>query len=185
MQHVALYNQHKLFACSDQWQTGIHQTDKNMLHLLLLIFEHKLADSNFSIGKQETPVYLTHTGIINETGKLMAGTIGKYAYNFVCLPLDQKNTLCLLCNDSLQIEQVMQFVNEEISRNDFLLKVEKKPAIELPENHHESIAEWILIGAGDSSLRSFTAYQAQPKLASMIKKFGLDKASKSMSTYTL
>jgi hypothetical protein len=46
-------------------------------------------------------VYLANTGIVNEAGIAMLNTAGKFAYNFMIVPLDSDFTLALLCNESL------------------------------------------------------------------------------------
>lgn len=56
---------------------------------------------------------------MNEAGVAMENTIGKFAYNFVCIPIENK-TLTLLCSDSLQIDEVDDFVKFWISQNGFL-----------------------------------------------------------------
>ena len=57
---------------------------------------------------------MTHTGIVNEAGITMENTVGKYAYRFICIPLDQDLTLALLCSDSLLIEDISEFINFEL-----------------------------------------------------------------------
>ena len=74
-------------------------------------------DKDESPQKHEQSVFLTHTGITNEAGVVMEETIGKFAYNFVCIPLDENITLALLCSDSLQIEEIQEYVDFWSSQN--------------------------------------------------------------------
>jgi hypothetical protein len=68
----------------------------------------------------ETPVYLTHTQIVNEAGIHISNTAGKYAFNFMVLRLSKETTLVLLCTDSLQVEDVNDFVTFYLEGNNFL-----------------------------------------------------------------
>lgn len=79
-------------------------------------------------------MYLTHTGIVNEAGIAMDNTVGKYSYRFVCIPLDQNCTLTVLCSEFLVVEDLVEYINYEMSQCDFLKKLEEKPAIEKAEN---------------------------------------------------
>ena len=65
-------------------------------------------------------MFLTHTGIVNEAGITMENTVGKYAYRFICIPLEHDCTLALLCSDSLQFEDISEFINFEMSQKDFI-----------------------------------------------------------------
>lgn len=115
LEHVALFDGDQLLACSKSWHQTIHQVDKTLLHIQLMIYRQ-----SESTEKKEQSVFLTHTGIVNEAGVAMENTIGKFAYNFVCIPMENDKTLTLLCSDSLQIEEVNDFVQFWVSQNGFL-----------------------------------------------------------------
>lgn len=85
----------------------------------------------------------------------MEGTIARFAYRYIIIPLDQNCSFCVLCSDSLQLEELQEFINFEISKNDFLLKLNEDPAIENYQNSPKNLVEWMLISENNNSLRKY------------------------------
>lgn len=55
LEHVALFHQEKLFACSPSWANKLEEVDKSLLHLQLLMFLNEPVCQKV----HETPMYLT------------------------------------------------------------------------------------------------------------------------------
>lgn len=110
----------------------------------------------------EVAVYLTHTGIINEAGIAMQDTIGNYAYRFICMPIAAKCTLALLCSESIQTEELADFLNFQMAQRDFFKCLEAVPDIENEANANQSLMEWLYcerVSADHSVVRT---YQRDP-----------------------
>lgn len=117
LEHIAFFYEDRLLACSDSWDEKIHEVDKNLLYYQYLMHRHSPKMENMdekSLQDRdswlEVPVYLTHTGIINEVGQAMKNSIGSFAYRFICIPITMKCTLALLCSESIQVEEVMAYL---------------------------------------------------------------------------
>ena len=58
-----------------------------------------------SLTSEESKVYLTATGVINEAGVTMANTVGRHDYRLIKIELDERFSIVVLCSDALIIEE--------------------------------------------------------------------------------
>ena len=106
--------------------------------------------------KHEQSVFLTHTGITNEAGVVMQETIGRFAYNFVCIPVENELSLALLCSDSLQIEELSEFVDFWFSNNGEFDQF-THPEAPSPALKKANLSEWLLINKPQNQMRHYNA----------------------------
>lgn len=85
----------------------------------------------------------------------MQDTIGRYAYRQVFIPLEIDLCLVLLCSDSLQVEEVVEFIDFKLKKegDNFTDKLKAGPAINKKENLHWQLNSWLFQNNQDSSIR--------------------------------
>ena len=122
LQHIALFSGEKLVTVSSDW-LQISMEDQHLINLQL------------SLTSEESKVYLTATGVINEAGVTMANTVGRHDYRLIKIELDERFSIVVLCSDAWIIEEFSAQVNFLFQSKNYL---ELPPEVQLP-----NIDEWM------------------------------------------
>jgi hypothetical protein len=70
-----------------------------------------LISLQLSLTNEESKVYLTVTGVINEAGVTMTNTVGRHDYRLIKIELDDRFSIVVLCNEALIIEEFSAQIN--------------------------------------------------------------------------
>ena len=98
----------------------------------------------------------------------MENTIGRYAYNLVFIPMQNECTLALVCSDSLQVDEVKEFVEFQLKQNDFTQTFQGPSAID--SDAPKSMTEWMHVNEEHRSIQTYQRPNSKAILPKIINR---------------